>query len=373
MGKQLRLSGFVLLTIGAITIPAHSATKDIEEKIGPFFGVRASVFQPDSSRYTVANDTAYPFRSEFANPGLGLQYGLVFTNQWQLRTYFDRVRLKVTEGQNNVWGHTYGVDALYRFASGIYMGAGLNNTRTNMQRDPMLRGTLGFQFELLDRFYTTVEYNVQTESDFTDQQLNWSLNYRLGRDMATQTLPREFRARQRARASQQHTHPASVAKTAPQAQRQYEHHPAGVEPAQKTATDDIETLREPPAELPFGFNAASLDNTWYGAVGRIADILSERPSLSLVLIGHTDLTGEENYNLRLSQQRADYVAQLLIEDFNIAPARIKSTGLGMDDPLVNAISPEANAKNRRVEVLFQTSDSNSLQSADQAANHRTQG
>lgn len=366
MGKHFRLSGLLLLTIGGLAIPGHSAAGDAEEQAGPFFGVRASVFNPDSSRFVAVNDTAYPYRSDFESPGLGLQYGLAFTNRWQLRTYFDRIRVNVSEGQSNAWGHTYGVDALYRFARGLYVGAGLNNTRTNMQRDPMLRATVGFQLDLLDRFYTTVEYNLQTESDFTDQQVNWSLNYRLGRDIHIQTLPREFRNRQRERAAQQ-------ASPAPQAQLQADQPDAHVEPAQPAPADDIETLRQPPADLPFGVNATSLDNAWYGAVGRIADILHERPLLSLVLIGHTDLTGEENYNRRLSQQRADYIAQLLIEDFDIAPARIKSTGLGMSDPLVNAISTEANAKNRRVEVLFQTSDSNNLQSGESDPEHHAQG
>ena len=361
MGKHFRLSGLLLLTIGGLAIPGYSAAGDAEEQAGPFFGVRASVFNPDSSRFVAVNDTAYPYRNDFESPGLGLQYGLAFTNRWQLRTYFDRIRVNVSEGQSNVWGHTYGVDALYRFASGMYLGAGVNSTRTNMQRDPMLRATVGFQFDLLDRFYTTLEYNLQTESDFTDQQVIWSFNYRLGRDIHTQTLPREFRDRQRERATQQE-------EPAPQAQQQRQR-----QPRQNAATDDIATLRQPPAELPFGFNAASLDNAWYGAVGRIADILNERPSLSLVLIGHTDLTGEENYNRRLSQQRADYIAQLLIEDFDIAPARIKSTGLGMSDPQVNAISTEANAKNRRVEVLVQTSDSNNLQSGERDTEHHAQG
>lgn len=110
--------------------------------------------------------------------------------------------------------------------------------------------------------------------------------------------------------------------------------------------------REPPAHLPFRFDSAVLENHWYGAVGRIADTLHEHPQLHIVLVGHTDLTGSHEHNRKLSQRRATYVAELLINDFAIAKERIRVHGAGDADPLETSVAPAVNAKNRRVEVLF---------------------
>ncbi|MCC5879444.1 MAG: OmpA family protein [Idiomarina sp.] len=331
-----------LLGLGLVVIQSAALANNLSESAHPFFGVRLTALNPDDSRRMVNDNIAYPYRNNFESPGFGLQYGIAWNHHWQLRSYYDRIRMNVSEGQPNVWGHSYGVDALYRFDSGVYTGVGLNSTRTNQQRDPMLRASLGYQVELLDRFFTSLEYNLQSESQFTDHLVSWSLNYRFGRDMDTQTLPREFRQRRQQRSTQ----------SAPTTRR------ASATPSRPVSTaDSLAELRQPPADLPFAFNSAQLDQVWYGAVGRIADILMEKPSLSLVLIGHSDLTGETDYNLYLSQRRANYVASLLVEDFAVPAERIKTTGVGMQDPLIEQVGRSANAKNRRVEILFQTSDS----------------
>lgn len=116
--------------------------------------------------------------------------------------------------------------------------------------------------------------------------------------------------------------------------------------------DELQSYLEPPAQLPFRFNSAELENHWYGAVGRIADTLQEHPQLHLVLVGHTDLTGTIGYNRSLSERRAAYIAELLVKDFGIAKARIRVHGAGATDPLKKSTSPAVNATNRRVEVLF---------------------
>ena len=129
---------------------------------------------------------------------------------------------------------------------------------------------------------------------------------------------------------------------------------AGLAQSDTQATPFVaeQPYREPPAHLPFRFDSAVLENRWYGAVGRIADALHEHPQLHIVLVGHADLTGSPEHNRQLSQRRAAYVAELLIKDFAIAKERIRVHGAGDADPLENSAAPAANAKNRRVEVLF---------------------
>ena len=66
------------------------------------------------------------------------------------------------------------------------------------------------------------------------------------------------------------------------------------------------------------------------------------------IVGHTDRTGSDARNVRLSQQRAEAVRDYLLAHFAIAPARLESTGKGARE-LLNRAQPTA-AENRRVEI-----------------------
>ncbi|RUO32071.1 hypothetical protein CWE12_03525 [Aliidiomarina sedimenti] len=162
------------------------------------------MFKPSADRFILRNGESYEYRDEFGNMAYGLQFGHTFANQWQLRSYYDRLNLNVrageSDGQFEARGHSYGVDLIYQSQHGLYAGLGINSTRSNKQKDALPRATLGYRMDLKDRFFTTLEYNVQHDSDFTDQQISWTLNYHLGRDARQQMLPREFRERRARRA-----------------------------------------------------------------------------------------------------------------------------------------------------------------------------
>ena len=69
----------------------------------------------------------------------------------------------------------------------------------------------------------------------------------------------------------------------------------------------------------------------------------------IVIAGHTDSDGTEEYNLMLSQKRAEAVKQFLIKEFNIDEQRLIVKPFGESKPLEANDSPERKAKNRRVE------------------------
>ncbi len=70
---------------------------------------------------------------------------------------------------------------------------------------------------------------------------------------------------------------------------------------------------------------------------------------TFVIGGFTDGKGSPDYNLRLSQQRADAVRQFLITQFGIAPSRLIAKGFGKAR-LKNAANPQA-LENRRVQII----------------------
>jgi OOP family OmpA-OmpF porin len=67
--------------------------------------------------------------------------------------------------------------------------------------------------------------------------------------------------------------------------------------------------------------------------------------------GYTDSQGDHDYNVQLSQSRADAV-KTAITARGIQPSRITANGYGPDSPVAPNTTNEGRAKNRRVEVLF---------------------
>jgi len=87
------------------------------------------------------------------------------------------------------------------------------------------------------------------------------------------------------------------------------------------------------------------------ALETIAGLMEDQPGLNLLVVGHTDNTGNFDYNLSLSMQRASSVVAYLTEEFGIAEDRLQSAGAGMMAPITTNRTEEGRALNRRVELV----------------------
>jgi outer membrane protein OmpA-like peptidoglycan-associated protein len=103
-------------------------------------------------------------------------------------------------------------------------------------------------------------------------------------------------------------------------------------------------------EIQFDEDTPIVRPASYRALGRIADTLSH-PSLlpyKFLIVGHTAATGRRDYNLTLSQRRADAIRDILVTTFKISPKRLQAIGLG-EEQLLDAAHPTA-ATNQRIQV-----------------------
>jgi outer membrane protein OmpA-like peptidoglycan-associated protein len=96
----------------------------------------------------------------------------------------------------------------------------------------------------------------------------------------------------------------------------------------------------------FDFNSATLKPGAYDELDRVANVLNGYPATMIRIEGHTDQSGPEDYNLQLSQRRADSVRNALLSR-NVAAARMETVGFGESKP----ISSDP-AQNRRVTVVI---------------------
>jgi outer membrane protein OmpA-like peptidoglycan-associated protein len=83
----------------------------------------------------------------------------------------------------------------------------------------------------------------------------------------------------------------------------------------------------------------------------IAKLLSDRPTLNVRIVGHTDNQGSAASNLDLSRRRSASVVSELKVKYAIAPNRLDSFGCGLYAPVASNEAEEGRAKNRRVELV----------------------
>jgi len=104
--------------------------------------------------------------------------------------------------------------------------------------------------------------------------------------------------------------------------------------------------------ISFASGAQSLGEAQQDALAPLAEMLTNSPDLSIVIVGHTDNAGSLAANIALSRARARAVRQTLIDRYDIAPRRVEADGVGYLLPLAPNTSPENRALNRRVEVVL---------------------
>ena len=92
------------------------------------------------------------------------------------------------------------------------------------------------------------------------------------------------------------------------------------------------------------------------SIDKLAEFLKTYPKRNVLIEGHSDSFGNEDFNLKLSQQRADAVRDLLVARGVTAP-RIRTKGYGAKFPVVDNDTPVGRQQNRRVEVLVLTDGS----------------
>jgi len=101
--------------------------------------------------------------------------------------------------------------------------------------------------------------------------------------------------------------------------------------------------------INFDFDKANLRPENKELLSRIAGVLLTSSGYRVQIFGHTDDIGTAEYNQKLSLRRAEAVRDYLAEA-GLDPSIITVKGFGKSNPLVEGVSAEARAKNRRVEI-----------------------
>ncbi|MDZ7719896.1 MAG: OmpA family protein [Balneolaceae bacterium] len=104
----------------------------------------------------------------------------------------------------------------------------------------------------------------------------------------------------------------------------------------------------------FDFDSATLRQEGYDNLQKLTRILNRDKETTLMIVGHTDSRGEEDYNLKLSERRAES-ASTYMKSQGLASSRIQVVGRGELEPLSENETDAGRQKNRRIEVAIYAS------------------
>ena len=105
-------------------------------------------------------------------------------------------------------------------------------------------------------------------------------------------------------------------------------------------------------DLTYRSGSSTLGDGPFNSLLELAKFLKSTPTASIMLVGHSDSTGELSQNIELSKNRAQAVADRLIKNHSIEQSRISAQGIGFLSPKTNNSTEKSRKKNRRVEAVL---------------------
>lgn len=109
--------------------------------------------------------------------------------------------------------------------------------------------------------------------------------------------------------------------------------------------------------VQFPFDSSVVAPEYNAEIKDFAQSMKENPSQTAIISGHTDSTGNDEYNQKLSERRANTVKDAIIEE-GVQAERLQAKGYGESKPIADNATKEGRQENRRVEAEIYTNSSN---------------
>ena len=106
-----------------------------------------------------------------------------------------------------------------------------------------------------------------------------------------------------------------------------------------------------PGNITFASGSSDIASSFYPTLNSLVKVFKEFDQNGINIVGHTDSTGSQELNMRLSRERATSVASYLSGQ-GVSGARISSAGVGPSQPIASNDTEAGRAQNRRVEITL---------------------
>ncbi|MBU2893670.1 OmpA family protein [Colwellia sp. D2M02] len=283
-----------------------------------------------------------------AGKGLGIDLQKIINDQWNARIELARDRYETENGNNTDYGTRFGLDAIYKVGdTGLYFLAGVKRFN-NVNSYNAINAGAGYNFDISERFSLFSEAVVYRDinNGYTDQGFKLGVKYAFGDVKAAPVVRKE-------------TTPTAIIGDGDNDgvndnNDKCKNTSANVKVDSLGCALYAEETVEVNLNVTFENNSAQLKAEMTNDIQRLADFMKAYPNTSVVIEGHSSAIGEAQYNLNLSQKRANVVKEALINDFSIDATRLTAKGFGETQLISTGNSRADHSANRRVVAKIET-------------------
>tara|TARA_R110002153_G_scaffold192970_1_gene346283 strand:+ start:51713 stop:52924 length:1212 start_codon:yes stop_codon:yes gene_type:complete len=354
MKKHTLALAVSLAFIGSFANAQESSEKEIWGALfGEYYSVYPEKFEPN---------TAYD-----SGMGWGAEIGMKLNPDWGFRFEFAKLDLDAERGSGNITGERIGVDALYFIdQSNYYIFGGLKNQRLD-ESYRMADLGLGAHWTLNDKWKVVTE--LAGYYDFGQGNPEYSAKlgvaYSFGnsgsqnvskdsdkdgvidqRDLCPNTPYGVAVNSDGCALSTIDSDNDGVADTMDQCANT----PINDKVDTKGCSVFTEESLTMSLKILFDNNSSKVKNIDVASVEDFVDFMRRYGSTDAVIEGYASAPGTDEYNMKLSVERANAVREYLMEKYTIEGSRLEAVGYGETKLLDNTNTPQANQKNRRIEA-----------------------
>lgn len=106
------------------------------------------------------------------------------------------------------------------------------------------------------------------------------------------------------------------------------------------------------AQTAFSVDSSDISTGFHSTMNKISSIVNKYGKTQLLIVGHTDSTGSDAHNQKLSLQRAESVKTYMLKN-NVIPERLSTYGMGEKEPRANNSTEAGRRLNRRIEIVIE--------------------
>jgi OOP family OmpA-OmpF porin len=344
--KAVLLSSPLLLTSAFAAEKAPAA----EDLVGKFYGGAHLIYlNTDEDRVPADPLSASdPYVGEDHGTGFGVELGYRFTESVEARLSYSQIN---RNKNNSSFDKPYVADIAglyFPTKQNFYVLGGLGYLDVGQEKESVNLG-LGYREYFSDKFavYLEAKGHYEFSGEYEDTSARLGVIYFFGGDEKSTPVRKK-------KPSMTAVAPIVASDTdndgITDSNDRCPSTPATDKVDQNGCTIFTEETSRMSLLVNFDNNKSTVKAQYLSEIKKMSDFLTAYPEVSLVIEGHTSKVGRAAYNKVISQQRADAIVDVLVNQFNIDSDRLSAVGYGEENLLDSGDDKAAHAKNRRIEA-----------------------
>lgn len=321
------------------------SSADLKERV--FGSIFAEYYMPDTDK---TESAAWNYMEK--DWGYGVELGYYLTEQWALRAEYAKLDLSSKLDGSDADGKRLGIAAMYHLAQlpSVYIVGGLNRIDAVRNTTAVNLG-VGYKHFFNQNFALFAEANrfQGIDKSYADAGIKLGMTYVFGTAAAAPAPAPAPTPVAPAPVAQLDSDADGVLDNADKCANTPANHKVDATGC-TIYQEKMASVGDIDIEVRFPFDSAVVPQSQRVDVENLGAFMQRFPESTVKIEGHASNIGNAAYNMRLSERRANAVADMLKKNFNIDSSRISAVGYGVTRPRVEGSTRAAHAANQRIEA-----------------------